>query len=333
MANRNTSAGCVAFFMLIAAVQAGPCDIFASHGTPCVAAHSVVRSLYNNYSGPLYQVVRTTDRKSINVSTLSNGIANAAAQTSFCNEEKNARGLTNNMYESYRFPWAPGPCCNDVFPEACPNHCDRKSPGACPQNPGCVGCARCGTPNRDPDLAKCMITRIFDQSGNGNHVHVVGQPSGLEPVGTGGRLYKGAPITGTNASADPLFVDGQQVYSAYFEGGMGFRSNTTTKIPINDEPETLLMVTSGTHYSGPCCFDYGNAEIGLWPNTTNNLTFAKGLMECIYFGEGYGVEGPHVMADLEMGVYHSAGDSPHNSSQIFPQITHTLNIPHMTQVP
>ena len=26
-------------------------------------------------------------------------------------------------------------------------------------------------------------------------------------------------------------------------------------------------------------------------------------MECIYFGDGYGVKGPHVLADLEMGVY------------------------------
>ena len=44
-------------------------------------------------------------------------------------------------------------------------------------------------------------------------------------MGTGGRLYKGNAITGTNAAADPLFVDGHAVYSAYFEGGMGFRQN------------------------------------------------------------------------------------------------------------
>ena len=300
--------GLLGFLLVIASANAGPCDIFASHGSPCVAAHSVVRSLYSGYAGPLYQVVRTTDGQSINVSTLSpGGIANAKTQTAFCSAGEQSSVPESDLYEANQIPWAPGPCCSDVFPQACPNHCDHKSPGACPQNPGCVGCARCGTPSHSPTLAKCMITRIFDQSGNGNHLHVVGQPSGLEPVGTGGRLYKGTPITGTNASADPLFIDGRQVYSAYFEGGMGFRTNTTTGIPINDEPETLLMVTSGTHYSGPCCFDYGNAEIGLWPNTTNNLTYARGLMECIYFGEGYGVKGPHVMADLEMGVFHSAG--------------------------
>ena len=36
----------------------GPCDIFAAAGTPCVAAHSVVRALYQNYTGALYRVLR-----------------------------------------------------------------------------------------------------------------------------------------------------------------------------------------------------------------------------------------------------------------------------------
>lgn len=199
----------------------------------------------------------------------------------------------------------------------------------------------CGVPSRKPTLAKCVITRIFDQSDNNNFLHVVGQPDGLEPVATGGRLYKQGATTGTNASADPLRVDGHAVYSAYFEGGMGFRTNVTKNVPTGDEPETIYMVTSGTHYGSNCCFDYGNAEIGTckcwWcsavhtvvrkqvlatfllyiyiyagacfffvflcdiftpqsyshrttlqqgPNTTNDLSYARGLMECVYFGAG-----------------------------------------------
>ena len=130
--------------------------------------------------------------------------------------------------------------------------CDKHPPGACPKDPGCVGCAECGAPSRMPTLATCVITRIFDQSGHHNHLHVVGEPSGLEPVARGGRLFHGAPITGTNASADPLFVDGHLTYSAYFEGGMGFRANRTTAVPTGDEPETLYMVTSGTHFNSGC---------------------------------------------------------------------------------
>jgi non-reducing end alpha-L-arabinofuranosidase len=38
-------------------VAAGPCDIYSSGGTPCVAAHSTTRALYSAYSGSLYQVM------------------------------------------------------------------------------------------------------------------------------------------------------------------------------------------------------------------------------------------------------------------------------------
>lgn len=290
--------------------EPAPCDIFEASGTPCVAAHSVVRALYAAYSGPLYQIVRTSDGASINISTLNpGGYAASATQTSFCSDSDNDYSTVRTAQQLA--PWLPGPCCGR---KACPDRCDRRSPGACPTDPGCVGCAQCGTPSRAPNLSTCMITRIFDQSGKGNHVHVIGEPSGLKPVGTGGRIYRGGQITGTNASADPLIVNGHTVYSAYFEGGMGFRNNMTTDIPTGDEPETIYMVTSGKHYNDGCCFDYGNAEVGLWPNTTNNLTYAKGLMECIYWGEGFGVDGPHVMADLEMGVYDGARTTGVNKS-------------------
>jgi len=62
-----------------------PCDIYASAGTRCVAAHSTTRALFAAYNGPLYQVKRTSDGATTNISTLSaGGYANAAAQDSFC---------------------------------------------------------------------------------------------------------------------------------------------------------------------------------------------------------------------------------------------------------
>ncbi|CAD6446205.1 c4a8d9ed-ba98-4cf9-aec4-bc7bc4ccb2e9 [Sclerotinia trifoliorum] len=66
-------------------VAAGPCDIYSSGGTPCVAAHSTTRALYNAYSGSLYQVKRGSDNTTTNISPLSaGGVANAAAQDTFC---------------------------------------------------------------------------------------------------------------------------------------------------------------------------------------------------------------------------------------------------------
>jgi non-reducing end alpha-L-arabinofuranosidase len=68
-----------------AAAASLPCDIYASGGTPCVAAHSTTRALYASYNGPLYQVRRASDSATTNISPLSaGGVANAAAQDSFC---------------------------------------------------------------------------------------------------------------------------------------------------------------------------------------------------------------------------------------------------------
>ncbi len=67
------------------AATTGPCDIYASGGTPCVAAHSTTRALYGAYSGNLYQVRRSSDNTTRDIGVLSaGGYANAAAQDSFC---------------------------------------------------------------------------------------------------------------------------------------------------------------------------------------------------------------------------------------------------------
>jgi hypothetical protein len=67
-------------------VNKKPCDIYAAAKTPCVAAHSTVRSLYAGYAGPLYEVKRTSDEASQNVGLLSDGYANAATQDAFCKD-------------------------------------------------------------------------------------------------------------------------------------------------------------------------------------------------------------------------------------------------------
>ena len=64
---------------------AGPCDIYASGNTPCVAAHGTTRALYDAYNGPLYQVKRGSDSTTKDIVPLSaGGVANAASQDTFC---------------------------------------------------------------------------------------------------------------------------------------------------------------------------------------------------------------------------------------------------------
>jgi hypothetical protein len=63
----------------------GPCDIYGSGGTPCVAAHSTVRALYANYRGNLYQVTRASDHTTKDIGLLITGdFADGAAQDAFC---------------------------------------------------------------------------------------------------------------------------------------------------------------------------------------------------------------------------------------------------------
>jgi non-reducing end alpha-L-arabinofuranosidase len=207
------------------AAPIGPCDIYSTGGTPCVAAHSTVRALYGAYSGNLYQVKNTSGgTKDIGV-LAAGGVVNSATQDTFC------KGTT------------------------------------------------------------CTISKIYDQSGKGNHL--------TSAPGGGAAAAADKEVVATKSKFN---LDGHPAYAAYFEGAMGYRNNKTSGIATGDNPESMYMVTSGTHFNAACCFDYGNAE------TTNNDDGA-GTMEAIYFGNctwwggGAGTTGPWVMADQENGLF------------------------------
>jgi len=145
----------------------------------------------------------------------------------------------------------------------------------------------------------CTVTRIFDQSPRGNH---------LERAPWGGASRHAEK--GVNATKHKLTVGGHAVYGAYFEGGMGYRCDSTWGVATGNEPESMYMVTAGQHYNGGCCFDYGNAEI-------DALDHGKGTMEAIYWGNSHGWSkgagaGPWVMADIENGLW--AGHDPVEAS-------------------
>jgi non-reducing end alpha-L-arabinofuranosidase len=71
----------------------GPCDLYRDAGTPCVAAHSTTRALSSSYNGPLYQVMRPSDGRTLDIRIVqpvaspvpdAGGYADAAAQDAFC---------------------------------------------------------------------------------------------------------------------------------------------------------------------------------------------------------------------------------------------------------
>jgi hypothetical protein len=83
----------------------GPCDIYAAGGTPCVAAHSTTRALYASYDGPLYRVMRLSDKRARDIGVVgpravpfpdAGGYADAAAQDAFC---RNTTCLVTKVYD------------------------------------------------------------------------------------------------------------------------------------------------------------------------------------------------------------------------------------------
>ena len=71
----------------------GPGDIYTAAGFPCVTAHSTTRALFASYNGSLYQVMRDSDGKTLDIGVVqpsaspvpdAGGYADAPAQDAFC---------------------------------------------------------------------------------------------------------------------------------------------------------------------------------------------------------------------------------------------------------
>jgi hypothetical protein len=63
----------------------GVCDIYLKGGTPCVAAHSMTRALYQAFDGALYRLVKAPDNTTADIRVKSaGGTADAAAHDAFC---------------------------------------------------------------------------------------------------------------------------------------------------------------------------------------------------------------------------------------------------------
>ncbi|CRK15048.1 hypothetical protein BN1708_011317, partial [Verticillium longisporum] len=224
-------------------VAAGPCDSYAKGNTPCVAAHSTTRALYDAFAGSLYQVKRGSDGATTNIAPVSaGGVADAGRQDRFC------AGTT------------------------------------------------------------CVITVIYDQSKNNNHLT---QAPGGDFAGPAADR---ADNLASAIEAPVQLFGNKKAYGVFIAPGTGYRNNTAQRTARGDAAQGMYAVVDGTHFNGGCCFDYGNAETST-SNTGNRH------MEAIYFGDstawgsGSG-SGPWVMADLENGLFsgHNAKKNDGNPS-------------------
>ena len=156
----------------------------------------------------------------------------------------------------------------------------------------------------------CVFARLFDQSPEGNTLDV-GPPGGARP-------HEDAFV---NATRTVVTVGGgaHRAYGMLFSGGMGYRIDNSSGVAKGVASESIYMVTSSNFTNAGCCFDFGNAE-------SNNRDDGRGTMEALNFGTsnnshwvvGVGA-GPHVMIDLENGLW-AGGGSEHVNAR-----NHALN--------
>ena len=144
----------------------------------------------------------------------------------------------------------------------------------------------------------CVITKLYDQSGHGNYLSAEtadAEDASVRPLSTS------TGHSAASATADSLNVSGHKVYSLYTKTSQAYwRDGSKTGMPVGKEPQGIYMVTSGTHFSSGCCYDYGNGE-------TSRTYVAGPSMDSVYFGNstqwahGTG-SGPWIMADMEDGM-------------------------------
>jgi hypothetical protein len=290
----------------------GPCDIYESAGTPCVAAHATARALYAAYAGPLYQVQRASDKAVKDIPVGDGGFADTSVQDSFCAGTSctipiiyDQSGNENHLRVVWWAYWLR----------------DGGNPADAAGQKITVGghtvygikvtafSTNVGYRTGVQLSGKAAIT-------NGSKTVTFTEPQTL-PANT--PLYFRAntqdcpPDSFPNGckflaqwTADAITnsttVTLKNAYTGTSSAATDVWDNTTRGVVMGNEAEDIYMVVDGRRYSKDCCFGYGNSEMSGWDE-------GNGTMECIYFGtdvtwggKGEG-NGPWIAADLENGMY------------------------------
>ena len=103
--------------------------------------------------------------------------------------------------------------------------------------------------------SSCVVTRIWDQSPNGNHLGIEKGPTWFKPP-RGGQ-DNGVGFTDDRSKAT---LGGHPVFSALFDNGnaahiqYGYSNRTAQGTATGDEPQSIYAVLSGKVFNGGCCF-------------------------------------------------------------------------------
>jgi hypothetical protein len=139
----------------------------------------------------------------------------------------------------------------------------------------------------------CTVARLYDQSGNDNHIGVAKKGN------TAGGATGGEDDYESSATKGAVMAGGHKVYSLYMAAHEGYRLQAVGKnMPLGSASQGIYEVADGTHVGTACCWDFGNV-------TTDPTKY--GVMNTLFFGKAFwgngAGNGPWMMADFEEGVW------------------------------
>jgi alpha-L-arabinofuranosidase B-like protein len=290
----------------------GPCDIYAAGNTPCTAAHSVVRTLYSAYTGPLYQVQRSSDNTTRDILVGSGGFSDMAAQDAFCS------GATCTI-----------PIIYDQSPNG--NHLRVTWWAYWLRN----GAKPANVASQKIRVGGHTVSGIMQTAFSLD----VGYRTGVKLPGKASVSKGSTTVTFTSPQTipanSPLFfaantadcpedsfpdrcffkpfwtaadvsnattVTLKNAYDGTASSSTDAWNHATRGMPVGDDSQAEYMVVDAKRSSQYCCFGYGNAELSGWDegNATMEVVHFGSITQ---FGQSGGGNGPWVGADLENGIF------------------------------
>ena len=204
---------------LVTAQQArpqGPCDIYAAAGTPCVTAHSTVRSLSSRYGGPLYQVKRADGRLlDIGVSPAAlpmrrRRIVSAPARCATSTASTTSRARATIFIRRRRAPSIPAPTRAPSTPSRSPTW-----------RPSRIG-------GGHKAYGVYIMPGMGFRNNNARDLPIDDEPAGIHAVVDGTHYSNGCCFNYGNASTNGLAVGTGTMESVYFGTSTGWGSGSGT---------------------------------------------------------------------------------------------------------
>lgn len=264
-----------------------PCDAAATAGTPCSAAHSVVRLLTKNYSGPLFQVQRASDGTTQNIyaytaSTVPHGdgasqigSANLKSLTSFCN---NTTCSITYLYDQIDQVAA---LKGGAFGNVTGTLSLTASGGQQLTIPSSSSSSAMTVPviNGFATITLPGTGTLTVQLSKPPTALTTAAPS--EQVSIGNDL---PALAGTPAKLTYMNLQGTQIPALATLAGQAYRNRFGTVNQSIGDTEISEYMVAGAHYdqSSTCCGTYGNME-----SSANPSTYANGEIEGEMFALAY----------------------------------------------